>query len=142
MRGSAGVLIRRSYLERIAAICRKHGVLLIFDEVITGFSASVRRLPRICSIHAGPAHVRQAINNAAVPMGAVIAKNEIYETITQAAQKARSSSCTATPTRRTARLCRTAGHAEALRRRTAVRARAPRWRRSSRRRASLKARGT
>ena len=87
MAGSAGVLIPpQGYLERIAAICRKHGVLLIFDEVITGFGRlGAPFAAHLFNITPDLLTCAKAINNAAVPMGAVIAKNEIYETITQAA---------------------------------------------------------
>ena len=87
MAGSAGVLIPpQGYLERIAAICRKHGVLLIFDEVITGFGRlGAPFAAHLFNITPDLLTCAKAINNAAVPMGAVIAKNEIYETIMQAA---------------------------------------------------------
>jgi beta-alanine--pyruvate transaminase len=87
MAGSAGVLIPpQGYLEKLAATCKKHGILLIFDEVITGFG----RLGRPFAAHyfnitPDILTCAKAINNAAVPMGAVIAKNEIYDTITNAA---------------------------------------------------------
>jgi len=87
MAGSAGVLVPpQGYLEKLRAICDKHGVLLIFDEVITGFG----RLGAPFAAHRF--NVRpdiltcaKAINNAAVPMGAVIARNEIHDTIVNAA---------------------------------------------------------
>ncbi len=87
MAGSAGVLIPpQGYLERIAAICRKYGVLLIFDEVITGFGRlGAPFAAHLFNITPDLLTCAKAINNAAVPMGAVIAKNEVYETITQAA---------------------------------------------------------
>jgi beta-alanine--pyruvate transaminase len=81
--GSTGVLVPpRGYLERLRAICDKHGILLIFDEVITGFGRlgtafAAERLgvtPDLMTMAKG-------ITNAAVPMGAVAAKNEIYEAI-------------------------------------------------------------
>jgi len=87
MAGSAGVLIPpKGYLEKIAATCRKHGIVLIFDEVITGFG----RLGAPFAAHyfgvtPDLLTCAKAINNAAVPMGAVIAKNEIYDTIVDAA---------------------------------------------------------
>ena len=44
--GSTGVLLPpRGYLQRLREICDKHGILLIFDEVITVSGASVRRSP-------------------------------------------------------------------------------------------------
>lgn len=86
MAGSTGVLIPpRGYLERLRAICDKYGILLIFDEVITGFGRlgapfaadrfGVR--PDIISMAKG-------LTNAAVPMGAVAVRNEIHQTVIEA----------------------------------------------------------
>lgn len=87
MAGSAGVLIPpKGYLDRIAATCRKHGILLIFDEVITGFGRlGTPFAAHYFNITPDLLTCAKAINNAAVPMGAVIAKNEVYDTITNAA---------------------------------------------------------
>ncbi|MGE5339546.1 MAG: aspartate aminotransferase family protein [Gemmatimonadota bacterium] len=87
MAGSAGVLIPpKGYLEKLRAICDKHGVLLIFDEVITGFG----RLGAPFAAHRFNVkpdilNCAKAINNAAVPMGAVIVRNEIHDAIIGAA---------------------------------------------------------
>ena len=81
--GSTGVLVPpRGYLERLRAICDKYGILLIFDEVITGFGRlgtpfGAERLgvtPDIITMAKG-------LTNAAVPMGAVAVKDEIYRGI-------------------------------------------------------------
>jgi len=87
MAGSAGVLIPpKGYLEKIAATCRKHGIVLIFDEVITGFGRlGTPFAAHYFDITPDLLTCAKAINNAAVPMGAVIAKNEIYDTIVNAA---------------------------------------------------------
>jgi beta-alanine--pyruvate transaminase len=87
MAGSAGVLIPpKGYLEKLAATCMKHGILLIFDEVITGFGRlGTPFAAHYFNITPDILTCAKAINNAAVPMGAVIAKNEIYDTITNAA---------------------------------------------------------
>src|SRR5438094_205330 len=83
--GSAGVLIPpRGYLERLREICTKHGILLIFDEVITGFgrlgkpfgSQKVGVLPDLFTTAKG-------MTNGAVPMGAVFVKDSIYEAFMQ-----------------------------------------------------------
>lgn len=87
MAGSAGVLVPpQGYLEKIAGTCRKHGIVLIFDEVITGFG----RLGAPFAAHYFDVTpdlltCAKAINNAAVPMGAVIARNEIHDAIVDAA---------------------------------------------------------
>jgi beta-alanine--pyruvate transaminase len=85
--GSAGVLVPPvGYLERLRELCTKHGILLIFDEVITGFG---RLGAATASEHFGvtPDLITMAkgINNAAVPMGAVAVKREIHDTVVQAA---------------------------------------------------------
>jgi beta-alanine--pyruvate transaminase len=79
---SAGVLVPpRGYLERLRAICDKHGILLIFDEVITGFGRlgdafGANRFDvkpdMIC--------MAKGLTNGAVPMGGVIIREGIYET--------------------------------------------------------------
>jgi len=82
MIGSAGMFVPpKGYLERLRQITEKHGILLIFDEVITAFgrlgSANAAThfgvTPDICTMAKG-------INNASVPMGAVIADKKIYDT--------------------------------------------------------------
>jgi len=87
MAGSAGVLIPpKGYLDKLAATCRKHGILLIFDEVITGFGRlGTPFAAHYFNITPDLLTCAKAINNAAIPMGAVIAKNEVYDTITNAA---------------------------------------------------------
>lgn len=84
--GSTGVLVPpKGYLERLRAICDRHGILLIFDEVITGFgrlgaATAAERfgvMPDIITLAKG-------ITNAAVPMGAIACNREIYETVTGA----------------------------------------------------------
>jgi beta-alanine--pyruvate transaminase len=83
--GSAGVLVPPvGYLERLREICTRHGILLIFDEVITGFGrvgqpfASQRFgvMPDIFTTAKG-------ITNATVPMGAVFITDAMYETFMQ-----------------------------------------------------------
>ncbi|MFZ5540611.1 MAG: aspartate aminotransferase family protein [Pseudomonadota bacterium] len=87
MAGSAGVLIPpKGYLEKLRAICDRHGILLIFDEVITGFG---RLGSTFAAHHFGITPdiltCAKAINNAAVPMGAVIAKTSVFDAIVNAA---------------------------------------------------------
>src|SRR5579883_1664326 len=81
--GSTGVLVPpKGYLERLRAICDKHGILLIFDEVITGFG----RLGAPCAadyfgVQPDLMTVAKGITNAAIPMGAVFARKHIYDAI-------------------------------------------------------------
>jgi beta-alanine--pyruvate transaminase len=83
--GATGVLVPpRGYLQRLRELCTKHDILLIFDEVITGFG----RLGAPFAAHAFDVRpdiitMAKAITNAAVPMGAVAASREIYDTIVQ-----------------------------------------------------------
>jgi beta-alanine--pyruvate transaminase len=84
--GSTGVLVPpRGYLERLRAICDRHGILLIFDEVITGFgrlgaSFGAERF----GIQPDLMTVAKGITNGSVPMGAVLVKREIYDTVVNA----------------------------------------------------------
>ncbi|MGH8254036.1 MAG: aspartate aminotransferase family protein [Steroidobacteraceae bacterium] len=78
--GSTGVLVPpRGYLERLREICTRHGLLLIFDEVITGFgrtgdwfgSQQFKVTPDLLTMAKG-------ITNGAVPMGAVFVHRDIH----------------------------------------------------------------
>jgi beta-alanine--pyruvate transaminase len=81
--GSTGVLVPPvGYLKRLRDICTKHGILLIFDEVITGFGRlganfGAERLGVVPDIMT----MAKGLTNAAVPMGAVAVKNEIHDAI-------------------------------------------------------------
>jgi beta-alanine--pyruvate transaminase len=87
MAGSAGVLIPpQGYLEKLRAICDRHGVLLIFDEVITGFGRlGAPFAAQRFNVRPDILNCAKAINNAAVPLGAVIVRNEIFDAIVGAA---------------------------------------------------------
>ena len=79
--GSTGVLIPPvGYLKRLREICDKHGIVLIFDEVITGFG----RLGKPFATHyfdVKPDLITTAkgLTNGVIPMGAVFARKEIYD---------------------------------------------------------------
>jgi beta-alanine--pyruvate transaminase len=83
--GSTGVLIPpKGYLERLRTICDKYGILLIFDEVITGFG----RLGTSFATHyfgvvPDIMTVAKGLTNGAVPMGAVLVRQEIYDAFMQ-----------------------------------------------------------
>jgi beta-alanine--pyruvate transaminase len=79
--GSTGVLLPpKGYLQRLRSICDKHGILLIFDEVITGFG---RLGSPFAATHFDVTPdlmtVAKGITNGAVPMGAVFAKQHIHD---------------------------------------------------------------
>jgi beta-alanine--pyruvate transaminase len=79
--GSTGVLLPpKGYLQRLRQICDKHGILLIFDEVITGFGRTGQAFAaHTFGVTPDMITCAKALTNAAVPMGAVIVKKEIYE---------------------------------------------------------------
>ena len=85
--GSAGVLVPpKGYLERLRQICDKHGILLIFDEVITGFgrlgaSFACEKLGIIPDIIC----LAKGLTNGSVPMGAVMVRKGIYDGMMAAA---------------------------------------------------------
>jgi beta-alanine--pyruvate transaminase len=81
MAGSTGVLIPpKGYLKRLREICTKHGILLIFDEVITGFG---RLGSSFAAEHFGvmPDMITCAkgLTNGVIPMGAVLATAQIHD---------------------------------------------------------------
>ncbi|HEY2709201.1 MAG TPA: aspartate aminotransferase family protein [Caulobacteraceae bacterium] len=79
--GSAGVLPPPvGYLERLRALCDKHGLLLIFDEVITGFGRlGAPFAAQYFDVVPDLMTMAKALTNAAVPMGAVAARREIHD---------------------------------------------------------------
>jgi beta-alanine--pyruvate transaminase len=88
--GSTGVLVPpKGYLKRLREICDRHGILLIFDEVITGFGRlgaafAVEKfgvMPDIVTMAKG-------ITSGTVPMGAVIARQYIYDAFMQGSDHA------------------------------------------------------
>ncbi len=80
--GSAGVLPPpKGYLQRLRALCDKHDLLLIFDEVITGFGrAGAAFGADVFGVVPDIMNVAKGLTNGTVPMGAVVAKRDIYET--------------------------------------------------------------
>ena len=87
VQGSAGVILPpKGYLEKLRAVCDKYGILLIFDEVISGFGRlGTAFAADYFSIEPDMICCAKGLTNASVPMGAVIAKQEIYDTFMQAA---------------------------------------------------------
>jgi beta-alanine--pyruvate transaminase len=88
--GSTGVLIPPvGYLQRLREITARHGILLIFDEVITGFG---RLGSPFASQHFGVVPdlvtVAKGITSGTVPMGAVFARKGLYEAFMQGPEKA------------------------------------------------------
>ena len=79
--GSTGVLLPpKGYLERLRAICDKHGILLIFDEVITGFGRTGTPFgAQRFGVTPDLMGVAKGITNGCVPMGAVFARQFIHD---------------------------------------------------------------
>lgn len=81
--GSTGVLVPPAgYLQRLRQICDTHGILLIFDEVITAFGR-VGKATAAERFGVTPDLITMAkgLTNAAVPMGAVAARREVHDAI-------------------------------------------------------------
>lgn len=83
--GSTGVLVPpRGYLQRLREICTRHGILLVFDEVITGFG----RLGRMFGAQAldvVPDMIvfAKTVSNGAAPLGGVIVRRDLHDTLMQ-----------------------------------------------------------
>lgn len=78
--GSAGVFIPPAgYLRALREITARHGILLIFDEVITGFGRlGAPNAASFFDVEPDLVTMAKGLNNAAVPMGCVVASNKIY----------------------------------------------------------------
>ena len=87
MAGSTGVLVPpKGYLERLRAICDKYGILLIFDEVITGFGRlGASFATSLFGVIPDMVCLAKGLTNATVPMGAVMVRKHIYEGMITAA---------------------------------------------------------
>jgi beta-alanine--pyruvate transaminase len=81
--GSAGVLPPpQGYLERLRAICDAHGILLIFDEVITGFGRLGQPFAaQYFGVTPDLMATAKGITNGVLPMGAVFARREIHDAL-------------------------------------------------------------
>jgi beta-alanine--pyruvate transaminase len=79
--GSTGVLMPpQGYLKRLREICDKHGILLIFDEVITGFGRTGTAFAaQNFGVTPDLITCAKGITSGTVPMGAVIAKQAIHD---------------------------------------------------------------
>jgi len=84
--GSTGVLVPpKGYLQRLRDICTKYGILLIFDEVITGFGRlGAPTASEYFGVTPDLLTMAKAINNAAIPMGAVAASRAVHDAVINA----------------------------------------------------------
>ena len=83
--GSTGVLLPpRGYLKRLREICDKHGILLIFDEVITGFGRTGSAFAaEEFGVKPDMITLAKGLTNGCVPMGGVLVTKDIYESFMQ-----------------------------------------------------------
>src|SRR5512139_227294 len=87
--GSTGVLVPpKGYLERLREICDKHGILLIFDEVITGFGRLGKGFAtEYFGVKPDLITVAKGLTNGVIPMGGVIAREGIYDAFSNWAEE-------------------------------------------------------
>ncbi|MBO3761141.1 aspartate aminotransferase family protein [Ciceribacter sp. L1K22] len=79
--GSTGVLIPpKGYLQRLRELCTKHGILLIFDEVITGFGRlGAPFAAQYFDVKPDIITTAKGLTNGVIPMGAVFVTAEIHD---------------------------------------------------------------
>ena len=89
MAGSTGVLVPPAgYLERLRALCDAHGILLIFDEVITGFGRlGTPFAAQRFGVTPDMITMAKGLTNATIPMGATAVKREIHDTVVSATER-------------------------------------------------------
>jgi beta-alanine--pyruvate transaminase len=85
--GSTGVLVPpRGYLERLRQICDRHGILLVFDEVICGFGRTGKAFAaQSFGVTPDLVTMAKAITNGAQPMGAVAASRAVHDAVVEGA---------------------------------------------------------
>lgn len=83
--GSTGVILPpKGYLERLREICTKHGILLIFDEVITGFGRLGSPFAaQHFDVQPDMMTVAKGLTNGVIPMGAVLTSAEVHDAFMQ-----------------------------------------------------------
>lgn len=83
MAGSTGVLLPpQGYLQRLRQICDRHGIILIFDEVITAFGrVGAATASEAWGVTPDIITMAKGLTNAAVPMGAVAVKRELHDAV-------------------------------------------------------------
>src|SRR6202167_5984390 len=88
--GSAGVLLPPvGYLKRLREICDKHDILLIFDEVITGFGRIGKPFAsQVFDVTPDLMTTAKGLTNGAIPMGAVFSQRKIYDAFMQGPENA------------------------------------------------------
>lgn len=81
--GSTGALPPpKGYLERLRKICDDYGILLVFDEVITGFGRMGTAFAAdLYGVEPDIITMAKALTNGSIPMGAVACRDDIYETV-------------------------------------------------------------
>lgn len=79
--GSTGVILPpKGYLQKLREICTRHGILLIFDEVITGFGRlGTPFAADYFGVTPDIMTTAKGVSNGVIPMGAVFVKNEIHD---------------------------------------------------------------
>jgi beta-alanine--pyruvate transaminase len=84
--GSAGVVVPPvGYLQRLREICSTHNILLIFDEVITGFGrCGAMTGAEVFGVVPDMINIAKQVTNGAQPLGAVIANDDIHGAIMDA----------------------------------------------------------
>ncbi|MDE8347229.1 MAG: aminotransferase class III-fold pyridoxal phosphate-dependent enzyme [Acidocella sp.] len=85
--GSTGILVPpKGYLQRLRDICTRHGILLIFDEVITGFGRTGSAFAaETFGVTPDIMTMAKAISNGSIPMAAIAVREDIQQTILDAA---------------------------------------------------------
>jgi beta-alanine--pyruvate transaminase len=81
--GSAGIIVPPiGYLQKLREICDKHGILLIFDEVITAFGRVGAAFgAQRFGVEPDMINMAKGLTNGVIPMGAVMVKEHIFETL-------------------------------------------------------------